>query len=101
MWKQLAAHLNPFFRFTVHILTIRDKKYRILSFCTETELRASRSQKALVQRIGLWQISLTHSPAHSCSLNMLLQSLLGPYWLAAPLPRCRTLSRSGHADDYV
>ena len=52
----------------MHILTIRDKKYRILSFRTKTELRASESQKTLVKGIGLWQISMAHALAHSGSL---------------------------------
>ena len=93
--------LKPFFRFTVHISTIRDKKYRILSFHTKTELRASESQKALVKRIVLWQFPLAHSPAHSpvhsgslCLTLALTGSLLLSNFaytviarLAAPLPR--------------
>ena len=59
----------------MHILTIRDKKYRILSFRTKTGLRASESQKALVKRIGLWQISLAHS-GFLCLTPALTSSLL-------------------------
>ena len=31
LWSRLPAHLQPFFRFLAHILTIFDKKYRILT----------------------------------------------------------------------
>ena len=36
MWSQLAAHLKPFLRLIACIVTLRDKKYSVLTFHAKT-----------------------------------------------------------------
>ena len=81
MRSQLAAQFMPFFRLIARILTFRDKKYRILTFCNKTELYLTVLQQNNVEACLRCEASLSFVPslpqAPYCSPNLRTTSSLG------------------------
>ena len=116
MRKQLAAHLIKAI-FSVHSAYFNYSRQKVpyIIISHQNRVESQWEPKSFSQKDSLWQFPLAHSPAHSpvhsgslCLTLALTGSLLLSNFaytviarLAAPLPRWRTLSRSGHADDYL
>ena len=118
MRSQLAAQFMPFFRLIAHILTFRDKKYRILMFCDKTKLYLTVLQQNNAEACKRCEASLSFvislangslclflalsgslglSLAHSSSLRLsgslgLSQPLSGSLWLSLALSRPRSVA---------
>ena len=82
MRSQLAAQFMPFFWLTAHILTFRDKKYRIFTFRNKTELYLTVLQQNIVD--AMRQHYFVNDACLRCEAS-LSGSLSGSLWLSLAL----------------